>query len=436
MSVSSITPDTWIESESDVSIGGKSVRELVREFGGTPLYVYCEATVRNMCRAYRAAFESRYERVHVEYSSKAFPHPAIARIVHDEGLHLDVTSGGELALALAGRMPASRVNFHGNNKTVAELSEALDARIGRITVDSEQELERLNELAGARGMRQPVLLRLSPSVDPHTHLLTTTGVLDSKFGFSIETGAAERAVVRALALPHLSVVGVHFHLGSPLFETEPYEQAIEYTLAFVARMRDAHGFAMTEFSPGGGFAVPYVRDRVAPTAADYADVIVGALKRSCAKHGLPLPLLTVEPGRVLVARAGVAIYSVGGIKHVEGVRTFVSVDGGMGDNIRPPLYDAVYSVLSVSQPRAPATQKVAIVGKFCESGDYLARDVLVAPPRVGDLIAMPCAGAYQVAMSSNYNAFLRPAVVFVRDGEARVVLRRETYADLLSRCSD
>lgn len=351
-------------------------------------------------------------------------------------------------------MSPSKLNFHGNNKSASELSEALNAGIARyatntgvaarcthskplfdcrITVDSEAELGRLNELAGVRQIRQRVLLRLSPSIDPHTHLLTTTGVLDSKFGFSIETGAAERAIVHAMQLPHLEVVGVHFHLGSPLFETEPYEQAIDYTLAFVARMRDAHGFNMTEFSPGGGFAVPYTADRVAPTPDEYAEVIVGALKRSCALHGLPLPLLTVEPGRALVARAGVAVYTIGGIKHVEGVRTFVSVDGGMGDNIRPPLYDAKYSVLSISHPQETPSQTVTIVGKFCESGDFLARDVRVAAPKVDDLIAMPCAGAYQVAMSSNYNAYCRPCVLFVRDGEARVVLRREQYADLLLR---
>lgn len=320
-----------------------------------------------MCREYVSAFSAAYVGgdAHVEFSSKAFPHPAVIRVVSDEGLHVDVVSGGELAAALAAGASPSRLNYHGNNKTRQELSEALEARVARITVDSFHELELLSELAAARGVRQRVLLRLSPSVDAHTHLLTTTGVLDSKFGFSIETGAAERAVVRAMQLSaSLHVVGVHFHLGSPLFEIEPYVQAIEYTLAFCARMRDAHRFELLEFSPGGGFGVPYVLEQHSPPIAAFANAIAGAVVRACAQHSLARPRLTVEPGRAIVARAGVAIYEVGGVKHVERVRTFVSIDGGMGDNIRPALYGSRYTALSLSRPLATPTELVTIVGKF------------------------------------------------------------------------
>ena len=421
-----------IDDDGGLTINGLPVSDLTHEHG-TPLYIYDEETVRNICRQFVTAFTSRYEDCTIEYSSKAFSNPAILQVVQSEGLSLDVVTGGELAIALAAGFPVEEINFHGNNKTRDELTEALRAGIGTVTIDSFHEIELLNDVALEIGITQSALLRLSPSVDPHTHRLTSTGILDSKFGFSIETGDAERAIEVALSQPNLRIEGLHFHLGSPLFELEPYEDAIHYVIDFAKEMHTRYGLHMREFNPGGGMAIGYVTDRLPPSVNEYAQTICRAVTAACERNGLPLPSLTVEPGRSIVGRAGVAVYSVGGIKRIPGVRTYVSVDGGMGDNIRPALYDAKYEVLRVREPDADETETVTIAGKFCESGDLLARDVSVPHLTPGDLVALPASGAYNLAMASNYNMQPRPAVVMVgTHGDARVIRRRETYSDLLA----
>jgi diaminopimelate decarboxylase len=420
-----------LNSRGNIAIGGCDLKDLAAEFG-TPLYIYDEDTVRHMCRQFAGGFKDAYANSHVEYSSKAFANPALAKIIAEEGLHMDVVTGGELVFARAAKFPPERLNFHGNNKGRAELSEAVEYGIGRITIDSFYEIDLLNEVAGERRVRQKVMLRVSPSIDPHTHLLTTTGVLDSKFGFSIETGAAAEAVKKAMAAPNLEVMGLHFHLGSPIFELEPYSEAIDYVLKFAAEMREKHGLELREFNPGGGFAVGYVGKRMPLPVSDYAHEISAALRSGCDRYGLDEPLLTVEPGRAIVARAGVAMYEVGGIKRIPGVRVYVSVDGGMGDNIRPALYGSEYTVRRVTQPYAQPQEKVTVVGKYCESGDYIARDVDVPVLSSGDLLCTPAAGAYAVPMASNYNMTTRPAIVMVKDGKARLIRRRETYEDLLA----
>ena len=415
-----------------LAIQDRDVREIVEEFG-SPLYIFDEATIRGMCREFVGNFRRFYPQTDIEYSTKAFSNPAVLKIIEDEGLHIDVVTGGELAFALAADFPAEKINFHGNNKVRDELREAVEADIGRITIDSFHEIELLNEVAGELGKTQAVNLRLSPSIDPHTHRLTTTGVLDSKFGFSIETGDAEKAVDAALSQPNLDVTGLHFHLGSPLFELEPYEEAIEYVCAFAARMKWVHHLDMEEFSPGGGMAIGYLSSKLPPTIAEYAETITTSLKSSCTKYGLDEPRLIIEPGRSIVGRAGVAVYTVGGIKRIPHVRTYVSVDGGMGDNIRPALYEAEYEVMSVDDPLGEPVQKVTIAGKFCESGDVLARDVDLPELNTDDLLALPASGAYCVPMASNYNLQARPAIVLVTEqSEARLIRRRETYADLLA----
>lgn len=431
--IQSVLPMTAdVSSDGELTIGGVPVSELAAQHG-TPLYIYDAATIRGMCRAFVDAFTGRYADSTIEYSSKAFSNPAILQLVQSEGLSLDVVTGGELAIAMAARFPADHINFHGNNKTRDELTEALEAGLGRITIDSFHEIELLNEVAGEVGIRQAAMLRLSPSVDPHTHRLTSTGVLDSKFGFSIETGDAERAVEIALRQPNLEIMGLHFHLGSPLFELEPYDEAVHYVIDFAKQMHDSYGFQLREFNPGGGMAVGYVSDTLPPSIDDYARTIADAIVSACERNAMPLPALTVEPGRSIVGRAGVAVYTVGGIKRIPGVRTYVSVDGGMGDNIRPALYDSRYEVLSVREPAAAATETVTIAGKYCESGDVLARDVQVPPLAPGDLVALPASGAYNLAMASNYNMQPRPAVLLIgMQGDARVIRRRETYADLLA----
>ncbi len=420
-----------IDDDGEITIGGCAVSELADEFG-TPLYIYDEDTIRHMCRLFTRGFKDAYERSHIEYSSKAFANPALAKIIADEGLHMDVVTGGELVFAKAANFPAERLNFHGNNKDREELAEAIDYGTGRITLDSFHEIGLLNEVAGEKGVRQKVLLRVSPSVDPHTHLLTTTGVLDSKFGFSIETGAAADAVEQAMAAPNLEVMGLHFHLGSPIFELEPYSQAIDYVLKFAAEMREAHALPLTEFNPGGGFAVGYVGEELPPPISAYAEEISVAVRSGCDRYGLEEPLLTVEPGRSIVARAGVAVYQVGGIKRIPNVRVYVSVDGGMGDNIRPALYSSEYTVRRPQQPYASPTEKVTVVGKYCESGDYIAKDVELPVLKSGDLLCTPTSGAYSVPMASNYNMTTRPAIVMVKDSTARLIRRRETYEDLLA----
>jgi diaminopimelate decarboxylase len=279
---------------------------------------------------------------------------------------------------------------------------------------------------------QRIILRLSPGVDAHTHAKTTTGTLDTKFGLPISTGAAEQAVADAQRMTGVELVGLHCHLGSPLFSVEPYDEANDVMLSFAAEMRAKHGLELREYSPGGGFASQYVREKPAPDVDVYAEAIVSSFKRRCAEHKLPLPHLFVEPGRSLVARAGVALYTVGSSKHVEGLRTWVSVDGGMADNIRPAIYDAKYEAVVVNRADEDASETVTIAGKYCESGDILVKDAHLPPTQPGDVIALPASGAYCLTMASNYNMALKPAVAAVRDGKARLIRRRETYADLLA----
>ncbi|HLB29022.1 MAG TPA: diaminopimelate decarboxylase [Dehalococcoidia bacterium] len=430
MPLRNILPITaQVDSQGHLSIGGCDCVELAREFG-TPLYVFDEATLRHQCRSFVQEFRRRTETT-VLYAAKAYIGRALAAILAEEGLGLDVVSGGELAVARSAGFPPERIYFHGNNKSAGELGEALDYGVGRIVVDNLREMETLSAIARERAKRQPALLRLSPGIDPHTHAHTTTGVLDSKFGFPMATGQAEKALAAALALPGLEVVGLHVHLGSPIFEMEPYREASWAVAAFAATARDRYGFRWQEFSPGGGFAVQYVEEQPAPAPAQYAEAIVSSLTEACASHGLPLPRLVVEPGRATVGRAGVALYTVGSRKEIPGVRRYVFVDGGMADNIRPALYGALYRALVANKANIASEERVTIAGKYCESGDILIRDIDLPRLESGDIIAIPAAGAYCLAMASNYNLALRPAVVLVADGKARLIRRRESYEDLL-----
>jgi diaminopimelate decarboxylase len=421
-----------------LSVGGCDLVDLAREWG-TPLYVFDEETLRGQCRAFLKAFRSRYPNTAVAYAAKAYLGRAMAGIVAQEGLDLDVVSGGELAIARSVGFPPERIHFHGNNKSEEELNEALDYGIARVIIDNFHEMHLLNGIAQARKVRQRVLLRISPGIDPHTHRLTTTGTTDNKFGISIVTGQAEHAVRQALEMPGLELVGLHLHLGSPVFETEPFAQAVDVVFDFAAKMRDAYGpstrlrtgFELLEFSPGGGFAVNYTADQDAPSPDDYAEVIVAGVRAGCKRHGIPEPRMFIEPGRSLVARSAVALYTVGSAKDLTGVRRYVSVDGGMADNIRPALYESKYSAIVANKPLEERSETVTIAGKYCESGDVLLRDAELPPLEPGDVLVMPAAGAYNLPMASNYNASQRPAVVLVANGEAKLMRRRETYDDIL-----
>ena len=423
-------PSTVEVSRGDhLTLGGCDAVDLASEYG-TPLYVFDEETLRNTCREFVDEFTGVYSNTKVLYASKAFLNPAVASLVSEEGLGIDVVSGGELAVAKAVDFPPTDIYFHGNNKGADELELALEYGIGRIVVDNFHELELLNNLATARCVTQDIMLRLSPGVDPHTHAKTTTGVLDSKFGFSIETGDAERAIQAALSASNLDLVGIHFHLGSPIFELEPYVIAIDTVLSFLEPFK-SDGLELREFSPGGGFAIGYVQDRLPSPIASYAEVIVSALTRRASDLGFGEPTLVIEPGRAIVGRAGVALYTVGAVKEIPGVRKYISLDGGMGDNIRPALYDSTYEAVVANRMSDEPEETVTLAGKYCESGDILVKDALLPTLEAGDLIAIPASGAYAPAMASNYNWSPRPAIVMVKDGKSRLIRRRETYQDMM-----
>jgi diaminopimelate decarboxylase len=425
-----VFPETAeIDGNGHLRIGGCDVTHLANEFG-TPLYIFDESTIRSQCRQFKKEFTSLYPDTVVAYASKAFLNKAIASLCKDEGLGLDVVSGGELSIAHSVRFPGGRIYFHGNNKTIDELKLALNWRTGHIVVDNFYELEQLNKLAGEMRIQQSILLRITPGIDAHTHRLTTTGILDSKFGFPLATGQAEKAVAQAMTAPNLNLMGFHFHLGSPIEETSPYEFAIDLILQFARDMKTNHKFKLKELSPGGGFAVRYTANAIIPEIVEYAQAITGSLRTAAEKLELALPRLIIEPGRAIIGQAGIAIYTVGAIKEIPTVRKYVCVDGGMGDNIRPALYDAEYEGLLANKANETETAKVTIAGKYCESGDILARDISLPTVEPGDLIAIPVSGAYCIPMSSNYNMVTRPAIVMVKGGKARLIRRRESYKDL------
>ncbi|MBI2866581.1 MAG: diaminopimelate decarboxylase [Chloroflexi bacterium] len=423
---------TTVDLQGHLVIGGCDTVELAQTYG-TPLYIFDEATLREQCRSFNVVFHSYYPDSQVLYACKAFICKALARLLAEEGQGLDVVSAGEAAIARAAGFPLERVYFHGNNKAPEELEMALEWGVGRIVLDNEHELALLKAVAQRQGRRARVLLRVSPGVDPHTHQYTTTGLVDSKFGLPLVTGQAEAALVRALASPTLEVVGLHFHLGSPIAEVAPYIEALERVLPFAAEMRRKHRFSLRELSPGGGFPVAYTEEAALPSLAQYAEGISSTLKEACSRLGLDLPRLVVEPGRALVGRAGVALYRVGAIKDIPGIRKYIALDGGMGDNIRPALYGSRYRAVIANRRASGGAEVVTLCGRYCESGDVLIRDISLPPTESGDLVAMPAAGAYQLAMASNYNASLRPAIVMVQGGQARLVRRRETFEDLM-RC--
>ena len=411
-------------------IGGCDTVQLAAEFG-TPLYLFDEVSLRGKCEEFREEFVRRYADTAVLYAGKAFLNKALALILMEEGLGLDVVSAGELGIARAVDFPLERVYFHGNNKSAGEIRLALEWGIGRFVVDNLHELVMLSGIAGEQGCVADILLRLTPGIDPHTHRYISTGIVDSKFG--IPLADVDEAVARVMADPNLDLVGLHFHLGSLIFEAEPYEHGVELVLGLAAEMKRKCGFELRELNIGGGFAIQYTLDSPAPPISAYARAITSELISKCRELGLDLPRLVIEPGRAIVGQAGVALYRVGVVKDIPGVRRYVSVDGGMADNIRPALYGARYEAVAANKMLEKEAEKVTIAGKFCESGDILAAGVGLPAVSDGDIVAIPGCGAYCLAMASNYNASFKPAVVMVNGGEARLIRRRETLDDIL-RC--
>jgi len=425
-------PQTTERDESSVlRFGGVAATELADRFG-TPLYVFDEATLRCRAREIKHAYARVYSRTRVLYAGKALLSIPIVRILHEEGLGLDVVSGGELYAGLRAGVSPAAITFHGNNKSEQELREAIAAGVGLIAVDNHFELATLAHLTAELKTKVPVLLRLNPGVDVHTHDKIKTGVIDSKFGLPIWSGDAALAVERTLAIPDLELVGYHAHLGSQLFDADTMRVAMTVIVEFAAEMRDRHGFAPREISPGGGLGIAYGEGEAEANFDAWAKAIAGSLIDACQRHQLPLPELAVEPGRTIVGPSAVALYRVGAIKEIPGVRRYVSVDGGMADNIRPTLYGARYTADLANRAESGPTAPVTIAGKYCESGDLLIERIELPELVPGDLLAVPASGAYCLAMASNYNHALRPAIVLVNDGEARLIRRRETYEDLVA----
>ncbi len=430
-SLQHILPVTAEVVDGRMHIGGCDLTALA-DIYGTPLYVYDAATMDAAVAVYAEALRAHYPGPwEVAYASKAFLCTAIAQWAAGHGLGLDVVSGGEIAIALRGGFPAKRMHLHGNNKAEADLAMALDVGVGRIVLDNEEEIARVERLAAARRRPADVWLRLTPDIDVHTHVYRVTGRLDSKFGFPLADRIAREAARRVLRSPHLRLVGLHVHLGSQVFDAEPIAYAVEVLVEFAASLQD-EGFVLRELSPGGGWGVPYWLEDPPTPIEPYIAAISAAAIAGCHRHGFDLPRLVIEPGRSLVARAGVALYRVGGVKRGP-ARTYVMVDGGLADNPRPALYQAVYTALRANRMGEPATETVTVAGPYCESGDIMIQRVVLPPVRPGDVLAVPVAGAYHLSMASNYNAALRPAVLWLVGGHAHVIQERETVDDLVRR---
>lgn len=426
-----IYPHTAVHNAAGhLAIGGCDVVDLAREYG-TPLFIYDEQTLRDQCRAYRRAFGALTDAYEIVYASKAFSCRAMCELIAQEGLSLDVATGGELAAAVVADFPPERIYFHGNNKSVAEIEAGLDAGIGHFVIDSFEEIARVEVAAAARGRVQQVLVRVTPGVRPNTHDFVQTGQQDSKFGLGLADGRAAEAVRRIHDAAHLDLVGVHAHIGSQIFELDSYRREVEVLFVAIDDWHRDFGFECRIFNIGGGLGIRYTNADMPSSIAEFAEVSVRAVCDGAARHGMAMPRLFVEPGRSIVGKAAVTAYTVGTVKVIPGVRTYVAVDGGMSDNLRPMLYGSRYEAMLANKAEAPATEVVTIAGKHCESGDVLVRDVHIAPPEPDDILVTPGTGAYGYAMANNYNAQPRPAVILVAGGKARVIIERETWADVL-----
>ena len=420
-----------VNEKGHLTIGGADAVELAAEFG-TPAYVLDENTIRENCRIYKkAATECFGADALPLYASKALCFSGIYKLVAEEGLGVDCVSGGELYTAKKAGFPAEKIYFHGNNKTDKDISDALDMGVGTFVVDNTDELDALSAIATARGVTQRILLRITPGIDPHTHRAIVTGNVDSKFGSAIETGQAMEIVKRAIATKGVALAGLHCHVGSQIFDTDPFSDAASIMIRFIADIaRECDGFEIEELNLGGGLGVKYTEyDR----EIDYAKTIgemASIIKGYCKEHGIRLPRIILEPGRSLVAAAGATLYTVGSVKEIKGFRNYISVDGGMPDNPRYALYQSQYTALIANRATAPRDYRATLAGRCCESGDLLGENMEIQSAKRGDILAVLVTGAYNYSMASNYNRLPRPPVIMVKDGAARVAVKRETYDDI------
>ena len=420
-----------INDKGHLVIGRHDAVELAKQFG-TPLYVLDEDLMRLNCRRFREAMEQHCGgRGLCLFASKAFCTMHTAKVAAEEGLGADAVSGGEVYTLYKAGFPMEKVYFHGNNKTREEIELAIDCGVGHFVVDNRFELDMLNEIAGAKGVVQKILFRIKPGIDAHTHAYVKTGQIDSKFGVALENGEAEEIHDYAVTLDNVQLDGVHCHIASEVFETEPFCEAAEVMMSFVAKLRDKHGLEVKILNLGGGFGVAYDENDKPLPVGEYIRYVSETVQRLAAEKGLAVPYLVFEPGRSIVAQAGVTLYTVGGVKHIENVRTYVSVDGGMSDNPRYILYGAKYTAVLANDAGAETVAPVTIAGKCCESGDLIQEHVMMPEIEPGDTLAVLGTGAYNYSMASNYNRIPRPPVVALRDEEAKIIVKRETYEDII-----
>ncbi len=417
--------------KGNLTIGGSDTVELAKKYG-TPLYVMDEETIRDSCRLYRDSIDKFYEgNGLVLYASKALSCKEICRIVNSEGLGLDVVSGGEIYTALTAGFPAERMYFHGNNKTPDEINYALDCGLGCFIVDNLEELELLRSICEQKGKSADIMFRIKPGIDAHTHDFIRTGQIDSKFGLAIETGEAELAVQKASQIKCLNLIGVQCHIGSQIFEIEPFKLAARVMIDFMADMIETFGIKLTHLDLGGGFGIKYISENDPIKYDKYMEEVSIAVKSACAERNMELPFILLEPGRSIVASAGITLYTVGSVKEIPDIRTYVAVDGGMTDNPRYALYQAPYEAVIANKASEPRTDKVTIAGRCCESGDLIQENILIQKAQTGDILAVFATGAYNYSMASNYNRLPRPAAVMITNGKSREFIKRETYADLV-----
>ncbi|MDC0701314.1 diaminopimelate decarboxylase [Priestia megaterium] len=419
-----------INKQGHLEIGGVDTVELASNFG-TPLYVYDVALIRQRARGFKETFEKHGVKAQVAYASKAFSTIAMVQVVHEEGLSLDVVSGGELYTALAADFPKERIHFHGNNKSRAELEMAVKEDVGCIVVDNFYEIALLQEITEQYQKKMPVLLRLTPGIEAHTHDYILTGQEDSKFGFDLQNGQADEAVRLVQNSKGLELLGIHCHIGSQIFETTGFIMATQKLFAKMKEWKQRIEFVPQVLNLGGGFGIRYTEEDQPIPVSQYVEVIIEEVKKQSKQLEVEIPEIWIEPGRSLVGDAGTTLYSIGSRKHVPNVREYVAIDGGMNDNIRPALYQAKYEAVIANRMNDESDELVSIAGKCCESGDMLMWDVHLPKANPDDLLAMFCTGAYGYSMASHYNRLPKPAVVFVEDGEAQLVVKRETYEDIV-----
>lgn len=422
-----------VNEKGNLQLGGCDLKAIAKEYG-TPAYVLDENTIRKNCRAYVDSIKKYYDGNGIAiYASKALSCKYMYNLIASEGMGADVVSGGEIYTALTAGFPADKLYFHGNNKSVEELEFALKNGVGRIVADNELELTRINEISERLGICANVIIRITPGVDAHTHEFIRTGQIDSKFGATLENGEADEITALASSLKNICLKGYHCHIGSQIFELAPFEHAAEIMMNFIGDMKDKYGVEADELDLGGGFGIKYVDSDTPIDYGEYMRAVSVVVKRVASKRGLKLPFIIVEPGRSIVAEAGLTLYTVGTIKDIPGIRKYVSIDGGMGDNPRYILYQSEYTVLSAENPQAPQNDVITLAGKCCESGDLIGENMKTSEFKTDEIVAVLSTGAYNYSMASNYNRIPRPPVIMVSNGEAKVAVRRETYEDLV-RC--